>query len=52
MREDTALKSQTSRILVAEDNKIFAKALCYNLEEAGFSTTVACDGSEALHLAQ
>ena len=40
------------RILVVEDDKIFVKALCYNLEDAGFSTTVAHDGSEALQLAQ
>ena len=46
------MTAQTSRILVAEDDKIYAKALCYNLEEAGFSTTVAYDGTEALRLAQ
>ena len=46
------LQAQPSRILVAEDGKIFAKTLCYNLKDAGFSVTVAFDGSEALHLAQ
>jgi CheY-like chemotaxis protein len=37
---------------VAEDNKIFANALCFNLEAAGFAATIAVDGSEALELAQ
>jgi len=37
---------------VAEDNKVFANALCFNLEAAGFSTTIAHDGCEALELAQ
>jgi DNA-binding response OmpR family regulator len=46
------LTTQSNRILVAEDNRIFANALCFNLEAAGFSTTIANDGSEALHLAQ
>ncbi|MDP6558207.1 MAG: response regulator transcription factor [Pirellulaceae bacterium] len=46
------METQSSRILVAEDNKIFAKALCFNLEHFGYSTTVAFDGSEALRLAQ
>ena len=52
LREHTTLKAQPSRILVAEDNRIFANALCFNLEDAGFSATVALDGGEALHLAQ
>jgi DNA-binding response OmpR family regulator len=52
LREDTTLKAKTSHILVAEDNEIFANALCFNLEDAGFSTAVAFDGSQALQLAQ
>ena len=50
-QEDTTMKAEPSRILVAEDNKIFANALCFNLEDAGFSTAVAFDGSEAFDLA-
>ena len=52
LKEEKTLTAQPRRILVAEDDKIYLKALCFNLEEAGFSTTVAYDGSEALHLAQ
>ncbi|MDP6722130.1 MAG: response regulator, partial [Pirellulaceae bacterium] len=51
-REDTTLKTQPNRSLVAEDNRVFANALRFNLEDAGFSATVAFDGGEALHLAQ
>ncbi len=47
-----ALRTQPYRILVAEDNRAFAKALRFNLEAAGFSTTIADDGSQALQLAQ
>lgn len=45
------MTTQKTRILVAEDNKIFANALRFNLEAAGFSTTIAVDGSEALQMA-
>jgi DNA-binding response OmpR family regulator len=46
------MKPQSSRILVADDDKISAKALCYRLEHSGFSVAVAFDGNEALQLAQ
>ena len=46
------MTTASKRILVAEDNEIFAKALLYNLEHFGFSPTLALDGSEALEFAQ
>ena len=46
------MKPQSSRILVADDDKTSAKALCYRLEHSGFSVAVAFDGNEALQLAQ
>jgi len=46
------LTTRSERILVAEDNEVFAKALRFNLEHFGFSPTFARDGKEALQLAQ
>ena len=46
------LNTQSNQILVAEDNKIFAKALRFNLEHFGFSPTIAIDGEQAWQLAQ
>ena len=46
------MKTQRSRILVAEDDRIFATVLWLNLEQGGCSATTAFDGCEALHLAQ
>ena len=51
LREDITLRTRP-KILVVEDDKIFAKALGYNLEHSGFSVAVAFDGNEALQLAQ
>ncbi|MBY0308454.1 MAG: response regulator [Phycisphaerales bacterium] len=40
------------RVLVAEDERDLAEMLSYNLSRAGYSPTVAGDGSRALQLAQ
>ena len=45
------MATQPIRILVAEDDKIFANALCFNLEDAGFSAAIAFDGREAFDMA-
>ena len=46
------MTDQPNRILLAEDDEILTKLLCLKLEAAGFSTTVAFDGHQALQLAQ
>ena len=46
------MEHQLKRILLADDDEIFAKVVRLNLEAAGFSVTVALDGNEALQLAQ
>ena len=46
------MEHQPKRILLVDDDEIFAKVVRLNLEAAGFSVTVALDGNEALQLAQ
>ena len=41
-----------TRILLAEDNVILAKVLCFALESKGFSVQAAHDGQAALELAE
>ena len=40
------------RILIAEDNRVLADAIRFNLAEEGFDVTVATHGRRALKLAQ
>ncbi len=42
--------TNTKKILVADDEKALAKALQLKLNHAGFETTTAFDGAEALEL--
>ena len=37
-----------SRVLIVEDNRVFANVLRFNLERAGFMVTVAYDGTQAI----
>lgn len=38
----------TKRVLVAEDNRVLSDVLSFNLQRAGFHTTVARDGQQAM----
>ena len=42
------MTATTHRILVAEDHPVLARVIQFNLEQAGYSVTVACNGREAI----
>jgi len=44
--------SESNKILVADDNRVIANIVRFNLERAGFAVTVARDGCEAWKLLQ
>ena len=44
-REGPTLTDQPKRILLADDNEVFAKTLCFNLDSAGYDTTIASNGT-------
>ena len=46
------MSSETSKILVAEDNPALAGVVRFNLERAGFDVTMAANGREAWEIAE
>ena len=47
-RETAAANAMRPRVLVVEDEQALVELLRYNLEQAGYTVTVAMDGEEAL----
>lgn len=49
---EVPMASQTSKILVVEDNQALSGVVCFNLVRAGFEVAVVSNGREALEAIQ